>query len=179
MTPAPLPRRKPGLTVVFLGVVALGLAAAWLVDNLLPDPGDVAEVGAKAPDFSVELIDGGNFHLGSHLDQVRPRAVVVNLWASWCEPCRREMPALSAFADAHPDVTVIGVAVQDREQSSRAFAAEIGATYPLALGDEAFEEAYPSIGLPATFVIDTEGFVFEIRNGEVTFEDLENLVPGL
>src|SRR5690606_28803922 len=86
MTPAPLPRRKPGLTVVFLGVVALGLAAAWLVDNLLPDPGDVAEVGAKAPDFSVELIDGGNFHLGSHLDQVRPRAVVVNLWASWCEP---------------------------------------------------------------------------------------------
>ncbi|HEX6947347.1 MAG TPA: TlpA disulfide reductase family protein [Acidimicrobiia bacterium] len=177
MTPAPLPRRKPGLTLVFLGVVALGLAVAWFVRGL--DSGTALAVGARAPEFQVELIDGGTFDLSRHLDAEQPRAVVINLWASWCIPCRKEMPELSAFADAHPDVTVIGVAVQDSESASRAFAAEIGATYPLALGDDTFEDAYPTPGLPATFVIDGSGRIEVIHHGIVDRADLEEFTRDL
>ena len=110
-------------------------------------------MGEAAPQFEAELIDGGTFDLRTHLAEQSPRAVVLNLWASWCLPCREEIPEISAFADQHPDVSVIGVAVQDSESASRAFAAEIRASYPLALSEPGFDEDYPWVGLPATYVI--------------------------
>jgi thiol-disulfide isomerase/thioredoxin len=102
--------------------------------------------------------------------------VVVNLWASWCAPCRTEIPDISAYADANPEVDVIGVAVRDVEGDARAFADGIGASYPLALGTPQVEDAYPSIGLPATYVIDADGVVVEVVNGVVDEEMLEQLV---
>ena len=176
-TPEPLPRRKPGLTFIFLGVIAAGLAIAWFVRGL-DDTGGVATPGADAPRFRVELIDGGFFDLEEHLDRETPRAVVVNLWASWCLPCRTEIPEISAFADAHPEVTVIGVAVQDSESASRAFAAEIRASYPLALGDTAFSDAYIAPGLPATFVVDASGKVRVVHHGIVDRADLEEMLAS-
>lgn len=134
----------------------------------------VAELGAQAPDFTVELFDGGTFVLSDRAGS----PVVVNLWASWCGPCREEIPAISAFADTHPDVQVVGVAVEDPERSARDFAAQIGASYPLGMGTTEFEDAYPNLGLPATYVIDESGTVTEIFNGIVDEEILEDLVFG-
>jgi cytochrome c biogenesis protein CcmG/thiol:disulfide interchange protein DsbE len=147
--------------------VVLGLGIGWIVNRSSPD---VAEIGAAAPDFTVELIDGGAFTLS----EARGRPVIVNLWASWCAPCREEIPDISAFATANPDVTIIGVAVQDPETSAREFAATIGATYPLALGTTEFEDAYPHLGLPATYIIDETGIVIEVINGIVNEEILTN-----
>jgi thiol-disulfide isomerase/thioredoxin len=134
------------------------LAIGWIVGR---GAAEVAEIGSVAPDFTVELIDGGTFTLSG----ARGRPVIVNLWASWCAPCREEIPAISAFATDNPDVTVVGVAVQDSEQRAREFAASIGATYPLGLGTTGFEDAYPHLGLPATYIIDGTGTVIEIING--------------
>ena len=150
---------------MFLIVVVVGLAIGWIVGR---GSAEVAEVGSVAPDFTVELIDGGTFTLSD----VRGRPVIVNLWASWCAPCREEIPAISAFATDNPDVTIVGVAVQDPEQSAREFAASIGATYPLGLGTAGFEDAYPHLGLPATYIIDETGTVIEIINGIVDEEIL-------
>lgn len=156
---------------MFVLVVAVGLLVGWIVRS---GPTTVAEVGAPAPDFEVELFEGGTFALSRSAGA----PVVVNLWASWCAPCRDEIPAISAFADAHPDVQVVGVAVEDPERTARDFAAEIGATYPLAMGTTEFEDAYPNLGLPATYVIDESGTVTEIFNGIVDEETLEGLVLG-
>ncbi|HEU4894569.1 MAG TPA: TlpA disulfide reductase family protein, partial [Acidimicrobiia bacterium] len=165
MTPGPLPRRGLRLTSVFVVVVAVGLALGWLLGG---DAVAVAEIGQPAPDFSVEVIDGGTFTLS----EARGQPVIVNFWASWCGPCRTEIPDISAFAEANPDVTIVGVAVQDAEQTAREFAAEIDASYPLALGTTAVEDAYPNLGLPATYVVDENGIVTEIINGIVDEESL-------
>lgn len=158
------------LTGIFLAVVVIGLAIAWIAS-----PGDagIAEIGETAPDFTVELIDGGTFTLSD----ARGAPVVLNLWASWCSPCREEIPAISAFADSNPDVAVIGVAVEDLEQASREFAAEIGAGYPLALDTDNVADTYPYLGLPATYIIDENGRVAEFVNGIVNEEVLAELVP--
>jgi thiol-disulfide isomerase/thioredoxin len=144
------------------------LALAWALDG--SDP--TATVGEPAPDFTVEVLDGGDFTLSRHLEETG-QPVVINLWASWCAPCRDEIPALSAFAGEHPEVTVLGVAVEDRPEDSLALATELQPAYPLALGTAGFEDAYPNFGLPVTYFLDAEGVVTEIYNGILTEEKLE------
>ena len=154
---------------MFIAVLAIGLVVGWIVDDeSLP----VAEVGQPAPDFTVDIIDGGSFTLSERQGQ----PVVINLWASWCPPCRTEIPDISAFAEANPNTIVIGVSVEDSEQGARDFAAEIGASYPLALGTPAVEDAYPNIGLPTTYVVDEDGVVTQIINGMVDEEILTTAV---
>ena len=153
---------------MFVAVLVVGLALAWALDG----PPQSAETGQPAPDFTVELLDGGSFTLADHVsDDGRP--VVLNLWASWCPPCREEIPDLSAFAASNPGVAVVGVAVEDRVEDARAFAAEIRPDYPLAIGNAGFEESYPNFGLPVTYFLDGSGEVIEVFNGVLTVEALE------
>lgn len=145
----------------------MGLGVAWLFRG-----DQAAAVGQPAPDFTVEIIEGGDFTLSEALG----RPVVLNFWASWCLPCRTEIPDISAFAAAHPDVQVIGVAVDDAEDASRMFADEVGASYPLALGTSEVEAAYPRFGMPVTYIIDEDGKITDVVNGLVDEELLEDLV---
>lgn len=156
---------------MFLAVIAIGLVVAWIVRSA---PTEVAKVGSDAPDFTVELIDGGTFTLSEALGS----PVVLNFWASWCEPCRTEIPDITTFAEANPEVTVIGVAVEDVEDASREFATEIDAGYPLGLGTTEVEEAYPRLGLPVTYIIDAGGTVTEVVNGIVDENVLLDLVQS-
>lgn len=151
-------------------VVAVGLAIGWLVGS--SGSNEVAEVGSPAPDFTVDVIDDGTFTLS----EARGQSVVLNFWASWCAPCREEIPDISAYADSNPDVAVVGVAVRDIEENSRRFADEIGASYPLALGTSEVEDAYPAFGLPYTVIIDENGVVTQIFIGIVDEEVLTDLV---
>lgn len=154
---------------MFALVVAAGLLVGWFLRST---PAETAEVGGPAPDFTVEVIEGGTFTLS----ETRGQPVVLNFWASWCAPCREEIPDISAYADAHPDVAVIGIAVRDVEEDARRFAGEINASYPLALGTSDVEDAYPALGLPYTVVIDESGRVAEIFNGIVDESLLADMV---
>lgn len=153
-------------------MVLVGLLVGWALRGGQPER---AIIDGKAPHFTVEIIDGQTFDLSKHLeDDGRP--LVLNLWASWCVPCRTEIPELSAFSDNRPDVRVLGVAVEDTEASAIAFAREIGATYPLALGNPEFEDAYPRLGLPVTFIIDRDGIITDISSGILDEATLAGLV---
>ena len=159
---------------MFVGVVVVGLAVAWAIG----DRGEVAQVGEPAPDFTVDLLDGGSFSLSDHIaDDGRP--LIVNLWASWCVPCREEIPDLSAFAEENPDIAIVGVAVDDRLEDAQAFGAEIDPVYSLAFGDDAFDVAYPNFGLPVTYFLDEEGGVTEVFNGILTPARLEELTADI
>ena len=127
-----------------------------------------------APDFDIDAFDGSTFRLSEHqANDGRP--VLLNLWASWCFPCREEMPAIDAVAANHPEVLFIGVAVEDDPVEAERFAREIGVSYLLAV-DESGEVSikYPALGLPATFLISPQGRVVAKLFGgasEKTFED--------
>jgi hypothetical protein len=85
------------------------------------------------------------------------------------------VPELSAFADENPGIAVLGVAVEDRLPAAEEFAAEISPSYQLAMGDRAFEAAYPRLGLPVTYFIDSDGTVTDIHNGIIDIETLEEI----
>lgn len=156
---------------MFIAVVAVGLGIAWFLDRgQVP----VAEVGGAAPRFTVDLIGGGSFDLDHHLAE-DGRPLILNLWASWCTPCRTEMPEISAFAASHPDIAVLGVAVEDALDDATAFADDVSPGYPVGFGDDRFRASYPSIGLPATYLIDSEGQITGFINGIVDSSDLETL----
>ncbi len=176
-TVEPLDRWRGRLTLVFAVLVGIGL----LVGTLASQPGEnppSSRAPEPAPDFSVPLFDGSTFTLSEHLrDDGRP--VVLNLFASWCLPCREEIPELSRFAVDRPDVLVLGVAVQDRWEDALALVEELTPTYPTGFDtDDQVLLAYPILGVPTTFVIAPDGTIAERYSGKLTYEDLAELVGG-
>lgn len=149
--------RVLGLLLV-LAVLAIGIVG-YLNGRGNDDEPDVPEL---APTFTMTLFDGSEFRLEDH----RGKVVVVNFWASWCEPCREEMPALQQAADeAGNDVVFVGVGAKtDREGDARAFAEEFAITYPVGRDTEggdrvngAIQTDYGVFAFPSTYVIDPEG----------------------
>lgn len=129
-----------------------------------------------APDFSLDLFDGSRFTLSTHLrDDGRP--VILNLWASWCPPCRAEMPDFSKASIAHPEVLILGVAVDDDPLAAAAFVDEFGISYPTGY-DETGEvgRTYRAPGLPATYVISADGDLITNMFGMLTSQDIEALI---
>lgn len=157
------------LTIVFGLVVAAGVAYVAL------DSPPVAELGRPAPAIAFQTFDGEVFDLVEHL-RVDGGPVLLNLWASWCPPCLREFPALSEFAVANPGVTVVGVAVQDQLETARRFVDDLQPRFTVGFdSDGSVRTAYPSFGLPATFLIDSDGVVTEALFRELTPEILADL----
>lgn len=174
------------VTLVVTGVLVFGgdddpapaggaAADSGTVITIPPLPAAVRGTGT-APDFSLELFDGTRFSLGSHL-QNDGRPLILNLWASWCPPCREEMPDLDAAAAANPGVVILGVAVDDDPVAAAAFAAEIAIGYPAGF-DEADRvgRGYPTSGLPATFVISSDGMLIQTVFGRLTTSDIDELI---
>lgn len=154
------------LMILGLIVIAVIQARGASDEPSPPRPGQLP--GTAAPEVELTLLDGTPVALADY----RGSVVLVNFWASWCEPCRTEIPEISAFADSRPDVVVVGVSAKDPELTAREFAAEVAASYPLALGTEEIENVYPTFGLPATYVIDERGVIIEVFEGQVDAEML-------
>ncbi|MPZ52464.1 MAG: redoxin domain-containing protein [Acidimicrobiia bacterium] len=162
-------RLATGLLIgLFVAVTAI---LVLVFDTSAPETVTLEE---RAPAFEVDLLGGGTFSLQRHqANDGRP--LVVNLWASWCVPCREEIPDLSVFAMKNPGIAVVGVAVQDQLEPARELIDELRPAYPTAFDEGPFRDAYQTFGLPATIIIDSNGIVQEIVDGQVNTTTLVDL----
>jgi thiol-disulfide isomerase/thioredoxin len=173
----PLPNRHLRLSLIFLVIIGSGLLVAWLLNDST-DP-QVATIGEPAPAFEVRDIVGDEPLSLTDLVNDDGKPIVINLMASWCGPCRAEIPEISAFADANPDVVVIGVAVEDRYEDFKQFVTEVGPTYAVGFDEGAMRTAYQTLGLPATFFLDSNGRVDSVFNGILDRDVLEERVSDI
>ena len=183
MKPSPIDRgsqsrRNRRALHAIAALVLLGPLAWTLLPSQVSDQPDlvVTGTGGVAPDFTVDLLDGSTFSLSRHLSS-DGRPVVMNFWASWCVPCREEMPVFDLVARHRREVLFLGVAVRDTEPEARAFASEVGVDYPLAIDrDGQILERYPIVGLPTTWFIAADGTIAGVQPGEVDEQELEGLI---
>jgi cytochrome c biogenesis protein CcmG/thiol:disulfide interchange protein DsbE len=166
------------IPIAVLAVVAaiVALLAYGLASN---DP-DQDIAGEQAPRLALPKLDGGG---RASLADYRGQVVVLNYWASWCDPCRDESPLLQRWHERLQEdgATVLGVDVQDLEDDARDFIEEYGLTYPMLRdGPGDTREDFGILGLPETFVIDRSGRIAAIKRGPVDDEFMrEHVVPLL
>ena len=186
----PEPRRLPRWVMWVAGVIMVGaLAGIGVVlfgsDDATPSTtfadlsslaGDAPAAEDQAPDFTVPTLDGDTFTLSTHLAE-DGRPVFLNLWASWCFPCRAEMPDIDAAAQTHPEVEFIGVAVQDSTADATEFAREIDVQYLIGFDeDDIVEDGYPALGMPSTYLISSDGVILDVIIGAITAEDIDTFL---
>jgi thiol-disulfide isomerase/thioredoxin len=161
---APRARATPArATVARIAAALLALALAGCLVE------EEVEAG-PAPPFTLPDLDGQEVTLASHAGRV----VVVDFWATWCEPCKQQIPVLNQFHREHPDVSVLGVAVDAGGREVVApFAREHGIQYPVLLGTESLARAYGVPGFPALAVVDPAGRLDSLHLGVITPEELE------
>ena len=171
MTHAPASWLSGGRGRLLMAAVFV-LGSAWIfitqpvegavTGGAIPSPRE----GFAAPQVDLERLEGDRVRLSD----LRGRVVVLNIWASWCPPCRAEMPALQVLHEqrAGQGVVVLGInsTVQDSEQAARDFAAEYGLTFPIALDrDGEATRLYQVRALPSTFFIDRQGIIRRVVVG--------------
>jgi thiol-disulfide isomerase/thioredoxin len=119
-------------------------------------PSRPAAVGAPAPAIELTLLDGSNVTL----EQLAGQPVLLNFWATWCVPCRAELPALAGIADAHADLAVIAINMQEEAELAAAFLNRIDVQLPAAVDhDGAIARSFGVVNLPTSILISTEGTV--------------------
>lgn len=170
-----------GRRILHVALVALVVVPAVVVALRASPSRDalsrpVESASQSVPNFELELFAGGAFELATHLrDDGRP--LVLNFWASWCLPCREEMPAFDTIARQRPEIFFLGVAVSDTEPEARAFATEIAVSYPLGLDtDGTIAGLYPILGLPTTLFITDDGTIATKYVGQLDQDHLNLLI---
>lgn len=145
-----------------------------------PDPGAVASggpgglAGAPAPSFDVRRTDGRVDSLARH----RGSVILLNLWATWCPPCRDELPALEQFSRAYAGrVVVLGVDQGESASVAGDFARGRGVTYPILVDlDQQYGRAYEGLGLPTTVIVDRRGRIVRGVDGAMTLAQMRDAV---
>ncbi|MFY7897549.1 MAG: TlpA family protein disulfide reductase [Candidatus Planktophila sp.] len=127
----------------------------------------------KAPKISGMTLMGTDYNFDGG------KVAVVNVWASWCSPCRAEEPALSALARKYSDVEFIGILTRDNPVNAEAFSRKRNIPYPTLIDDSilvGFRKSLPANAIPSTVVIDETGKVAARISGAVTVASLTDLI---
>lgn len=174
--------------VIIISVAILAIALGfglYLKHVAVPEPAmpatPVAINASTQIDFELADLDGNTRRFSEWHGKHR----IVNFWATWCAPCRREIPLLKAFQEQHgaDGFQVIGIAVEFPEPVI-AYAEEAEFNYPILVGEEDAMAAAESsgvsfIGLPFTMVVDRDGKLVDVHMGEIHQEQLDGFVESL
>jgi thiol-disulfide isomerase/thioredoxin len=141
--------------------------------------GDGAVTYIKANDRIPAPTISGKTLLGNNYTYSVGSVAVVNVWASWCSPCRAEEPALSELALIYPDIAFIGILTRDNPVNAEAFVRKRNVPYPTLIDDAVlfgFRESLPANAIPTTVLIDKQGNVAARISGAVTVSSLRDLI---
>jgi thiol-disulfide isomerase/thioredoxin len=141
--------------------------------------GDGAVTFIKASDRIAAPAISGMTLLGTNYTFSVGKVAVVNVWASWCSPCRAEEPALSALAQMYPEVAFIGILTRDNPVNAEAFVRKRSVPYPTLIDDSiliGFRKSLPANAIPSTVIIDKQGMVAARISGAVTVSSLKELI---
>jgi peroxiredoxin len=170
-------KRDPIILIVVAVVISLMLVFGIQKtrhNSTLQQGGAGKLQGQPAPDFSLASLDGKTLKLSDF----HGKAVLLNFWATWCEPCKIEMPWFVELQKKYEaqGFTVLGVAMDDASPSDIAeFAKKMGVNYPIVIGKEAVGDQYGGIPyLPSTFYIDRDGKVVQRVFGLVSRSEIES-----
>lgn len=177
-----LPRKIIPFILFGLGLILISLSVYFIVRDRTAQT-DLATVPAKvrfpAPELTLTDTQGVSRSLADYRGQV----VLVNLWATWCPPCKEEMPTLQAFYDKYKESGFVIVAINDGDPEADVlqFVKEYELTFPVWLDPTyiATEEAFNTLNLPTSFVIDRSGTIQLTWVGGIDAEALETYVTPL
>jgi len=162
--------------LVFLTGCSNG-GASKAQESFIAGSGAVTKIKASdriaAPAISGMTLSGKNFTF------TKGNVAVVNVWASWCSPCRAEEPTLSALSRKYSDVQFIGILTRDNPVNAEAFARKRSTPYPTLIDDSiliGFRKSLPANAIPTTVVIDRQGRVAARISGAVTVASLSQLI---
>jgi thiol-disulfide isomerase/thioredoxin len=187
-----------------MGAVAVALALIWIApgvgDRTAPapqsntatdqtaadnpgDPDDAEATGKAAPlQFTLKDMNGVDVKLAAF----KGKPIVINFWATWCGPCRAEIPSLvqlqRQYGDEGQDVVILGISVDDPIEKLKPYASEMKINYPLLVGNgrEDVQEAFgPLWGIPVTVFVDREGRIAKRHSGIASKEQFEREIKAL
>jgi thiol-disulfide isomerase/thioredoxin len=182
---------KSRLEWAILLLIVLLLGGAWIIDSReqVTEPRnflltEAPMVGHLAPDFAAKTVEGEAHRLADYVDRDGGgdgRPVVLNFWASWCGPCRMEMPAFQRAALNYAGRAVIlGVNQAESAETIRDFALNTGVTYPLLVDEDwVVNRKYGVANLPTTIFIDSGGVIREVFVGTMNQAVLEDKLNAL
>jgi peroxiredoxin len=177
-----VPRKAIPLILLGLGLILMALSA-YLIMAARPSQTDLSAVPVKvsfpAPDLTLNDTQGVSHSLADYRGQV----VLVNLWATWCPPCKEEMPTLQAFYNKHKENGFVIIAVNDGDPTADVlqFVKDYRLTFPVWLDPTyiATEKAFHTLNLPTSFVIDRDGTIRLTWVGGIDAEMLDKHVTPL
>jgi thiol-disulfide isomerase/thioredoxin len=188
------PSRKA--TLLAMAGVALALGLIWLAPGINDGPpssagrtavateageeSDSDPVGKPAPlEFTLKDMNGADVTLASF----KGRVILLNFWATWCGPCRAEIPALIELQQQYgKDVVILGVSVDDPVEKLKPYATDMKMNYPVLVGNgrEDFQDAYgPLWGIPGSVFIDRDGKIAKRHSGIASKEQFERQIKAL
>jgi cytochrome c biogenesis protein CcmG/thiol:disulfide interchange protein DsbE len=171
------PRSGVRLVVLVAGLavaVMVGVLTSALGRSATFDP--VAVLGRPAPTVTLPLMGGGTVRL----DQLRGKAVLVNFWNSWCQPCRQEAPSLDRFYTEHAadqSFAMVGIVIDDTSSAARRYAQARQIPWQIAFdpGSRAALD-FGTTGQPETYAISPDGVIVAKRSGPATVDDLTRML---
>jgi cytochrome c biogenesis protein CcmG/thiol:disulfide interchange protein DsbE len=165
------------ITVVILFLASIGIM--WAVFNFNKEEAVKLELGAPAPNFTLKTLDGQSASLADYKGKV----VLLNFWASWCEPCREEMPFLQKAYETYKDqgLVVLGVNLKENNVSIKGFADNYKLTFPILMDvdNSVAVDLYKVKPIPTSFFIDRDGNLVQKADFPMTYEYIENTVKPL
>ena len=164
--------------LIIYGIVALCLLGLYVAGRRTAQTAKPAASGNAAPDFTVTDIDGKKFALSDSKGKV----VLLDFWATWCTPCRAEIPHFVEMQQKYgpQGFQVIGISMDDDAKPVKEFYRQFNMNYPVAVGDDKLAQSFGGVlGLPVNFIIDREGRIHAKYLGATDVSVIDKAVSEL